>query len=172
MSRETDKSLPDARPLTRLDRWLARLVWSLALLACMVSAGPAYGQSSSGRSPAPIVLPSDKEPPARAVTMPVVRKNDGALYPTQALSEGFFEEVEVPLLITIDPTGAVTQAVLERPVGHGFDEAALAAAQKLEFAPATRDGKPVASRTRFVYRFAPPPAALSGRVVSLVGSRE
>ena len=37
------------------------------------------------------------------------------------------------------------------------------AAQKLEFEPATKDGKPVASRIRFVYRFTPPPGVLAGK---------
>ncbi len=59
----------------------------------------------------------------------------------------------------------MTRAVVETPAGHGFDEAAVAAAQKLEFEPALRDGKPVAAVIRFQYHFAPPLAALSGRVV-------
>jgi TonB family protein len=118
--------------------------------------------------------PPEETPPAQkqpVITPPVLKTNTGALYPEQALSEGFQETVDVPLLLTIDATGAVTQAVVEKPVGHGFDEAAIAAAQKLLFEPAARDGKPVASRTRFVYRFAPPPAILSGRVVTLSGER-
>ena len=105
------------------------------------------------------------------VTLPVVQKNEGVAYPKQALDEGFRSPAEVALKLTIDVAGAVTQAVVETPAGHGFDEAALAAARKLEFSPAMRDGKPVAARIRFVYRFVPPPGALSGRVVTLVGER-
>lgn len=98
--------------------------------------------------------------------MPVVKKNEGAVYPKAALEAGIHETVEVPLLITIDATGVVTAAQVEKPVGHGFDEAAVAAAQRLLFEPAMRDGKPVPARIRFVYRFTPPPAVLSGRVVT------
>jgi TonB family protein len=105
------------------------------------------------------------------VTLPVVQKNEGVAYPKQALDEGFRSPAEVALTLTIDVAGAVTQAVVEKPAGHGFDEAALAAARKLEFSPAMRDGKPVAARIRFVYRFVPPPGALSGRVVTLAGER-
>lgn len=100
-----------------------------------------------------------------------MKRNEGAAYPKQALDEGFHQTVEVPLILTIGPTGAVTRAVVQTPVGHGFDEAALAAVQRLEFQPATRDGVPVAARIRFVYRFTPPPAVLSGRVVTMASER-
>jgi TonB family protein len=96
-----------------------------------------------------------------------VKTNEGTVYPQQALAERLFETIDVPLVLTIDANGSVASAVLDKSVGHGFDEAALAAAQKLVFLPATRDGKPVASRTRFVYRFTPPLAVLSGRVLTL-----
>jgi hypothetical protein len=56
-------------------------------------------------------------------------------------------------------------------VGHGFDDAAEAAAQRLQFQPATRDGRPVAARLRFVYRFTPPPGVLAGRVLTQAGER-
>ena len=40
------------------------------------------------------------------VTLPVVKKNDGAAYPRQALDEGFRAPAEVALTLTIDATGA------------------------------------------------------------------
>jgi TonB family protein len=101
--------------------------------------------------------------------MPVLRKDAGAEFPKQALDEGIRDETQVVLVLDVDATGRVTHAVVEKPVGHGFDEAAVAAAQKLEFEPAKRDGKPVAARIRYQYRFPPPPAVLSGRVVTLAG---
>ena len=134
----------------------------LAALATFATA-PAWGQADDekGRvsNPQAVIVP------------PAVKSNEGAQYPAQALSEGFYEAAEVELVLTIDPGGRVTNAVVDKPAGHGFDEAALAAAQKLAFEPATRDGKPVAARTRFVYRFTPPPAVLSGRVVTLASDR-
>jgi TonB family protein len=139
-------------------RVVARLLAAFAILW----ASPAWGQPPEEKPPAP------QQP---GVTPPVLKTDPGALYPEQALAEGFQETVDVPLILTIDATGTVTNAVVEKPVGHGFDEAAVAAAQKLLFEPALRDGKPVAARTRFVYRFVPPPAILSGRVVTLSGER-
>jgi TonB family protein len=122
--------------------------------------------------PASAQTPEESRPTApkpAVVVPPVLKTNEGAQYPEQALSEGFYATVDVPLVLTIDATGSVTRVEVERPVGHGFDEAALAAAQRLSFDPALRDGKPIASRTRFLYRFTPPPAVLSGQVVTLTG---
>jgi TonB family protein len=101
----------------------------------------------------------------------VVKKNEGVTYPRRALDEGFREPVEVSLILTIDATGVVTRAVVEKPVGHGFDEAAVDAAQHLEFEPATKDGKPIAAKTRFLYRFTPPAAALAGKVLTDASDR-
>jgi len=111
-------------------------------------------------------------PPAPpVVTMPVVKNDRGAAYPKQALDEGVAAPADVQLLLDVDVNGRVTRAVVDTPAGHGFDEAAQAAAQALEFEPATRDGKPVPSRIRYLFRFVPPPATLSGRVVTLAGDR-
>jgi len=110
-------------------------------------------------------------PPPPVVTLPAVKKNDGAAYPKQALDEGIVGIVEVALLLDIDANGVVTRAVVQEPAGHGFDEAAVAAARALEFEPARRDGNPIAARIRFVYRFTPPPGVLAGRVVTLASDR-
>jgi TonB family protein len=142
------------------------LGWSLAPL-------PAYAQMTRPGSAATAAPrdepPPEPPPPAAVVTAPVVKKNEGAVYPKQALDEGVRDVVDVPVILDIDASGAVTRAVVEKPAGHGFDEAAVAAAQTLEFAPATRGGKPIAARIRFTYHLVPPPAALSGRVVTLAG---
>ncbi|MBV9947369.1 MAG: TonB family protein, partial [Myxococcales bacterium] len=138
-----------------------RLLLASGLLAILAAVSPASAQGPAN------------EPPAKpVVTMPVVKTNEGAVYPPQALAEGFHEPAEVALLLTIDPSGAVSDARVETPVGHGFDEAAITAARALAFEPATRDGKPVAAKIRFVYRFAPPPAALAGRVVAPRAQRD
>ena len=124
------------------------------------------------RAAAQAAPPAGDATPPPAVSMPVLKKNEGAAYPRQALDDGVRDPVDVPLVLDIDVAGMVTRAVVDKPVGHGFDEAAVAAAQKLEFYPATRaDGTPLAVRIRFAYRFAPPPAVLSGRVVTLAGER-
>jgi TonB family protein len=145
------------------------------LLLPLAVALSALAPAAAWAQPAPALGGTAVTPPPAAaapvVTMPVVKKNEGVTYPKQALDAGFHDAVEVSLILTIDATGVVTRAVVEKPVGHGFDEVAVEAAQKLEFEPATRDGKPTAARTRFVYRFTPPPAVLAGRVVSALGDR-
>ncbi|MGD0674953.1 MAG: TonB family protein [Polyangiaceae bacterium] len=123
---------------------------------------PAEGQHDS-TSAAPNTSPT--------ITLPVLEKDKGVVYPRQALDEGIAETVKVGLVISIDAKGAVTGAEVEKPAGHGFDEAAVEAALQLVFDPAKRDGVPVASRIRFAYTFSPPAAALSGRVLTLAGDR-
>ncbi len=145
----------------------SRLLLPLAVALSALAPASAWAQSAS--------TPPGAAPPqpasAPVVTMPVVKQNEGVAYPRAALDAGIHDTVEVSLILTIDATGVVTRAMVEKPAGHGFDEAAVEAAQKLTFEPATRDGKPVAAKTRFVYRFTPPAAALAGRVLSDVGER-
>ncbi len=152
----------------------SRLLPPLVAALCALAPAAAWAQQNGPLgAPAPLGTSNDAAPPPAApvITMPVVKKNEGVTYPKQALDEGFRDPAEVSLILTIDATGVVTRAVVEKPVGHGFDDAAVAAAQKLVFDPATRDGKPVAARTRFVYRFTPPPAALAGKVLTAAGER-
>lgn len=148
-------------PAYRAMRLLPRL-----LLAPLVTLVAAFSALTPGVARAQPAAPAASAPD---VTLPVVQKNEGVAYPKQALDEGFRSPAQVALTVTIDAAGAVTEAVVETPAGHGFDEAAIAAAHKLEFTPAMRGGKPVAARIRFVYRFVPPPGVLSGRVVTLAG---
>ncbi len=104
-------------------------------------------------------------PPPATVTPPVLKRDEGAVYPKRALADGIREHVDVVLVLEIDATGLVKRATVDKAVGHGFDEAAVAAASKLVFDPATRNGKPVAVRIRFKYGFDVPAAALVGRLL-------
>jgi TonB family protein len=72
-------------------------------------------------------------------------------YPKDAERQGL--QGEVVLKLTIDTEGNVTESVVEVPGGHGFDEAARAAALHFRFEPAKRDGVAVASRILFRYGF-------------------
>jgi TonB family protein len=136
----------------------------LSLFAAILSLFPATARAQGGSAPPP---PAAEAPKAPVITPPVVKTNEGVTYPRKALDEGYREPARVSLTLTVDATGAVTDAVVDEAAGHGFDEAAVAAARKLVFEPATRDGKPVPARIRFVYRFEPPPGVLAGRVVTL-----
>jgi hypothetical protein len=60
---------------------------------------------------------------------------------------------------------------VDKPVGHGFDEAAVEAARKLVFKPAMRGDKPIPVKIKFKYHFEPPRAAVGGRVLSDKGER-
>lgn len=105
------------------------------------------------------------------ITPPSLATDSPATYPRRALDEGVRGTETVKLTLTVDAHGHVVDAAVDTPVGHGFDEAALAAARGLTFVPATKDGRPMASRFKYVYTFAPPPGRLDGRVLSQRGDR-
>jgi hypothetical protein len=105
---------------------------------------------------------------SQEVAPPRLTRDSPAVYPEAALDAHFHEAVTVILVLEVDVTGGVVRARPEAVAGHGFDEAALAAAKKLHFAPAMRGDKPVAARIRFRYDFRPPPPRLSGRAASRV----
>lgn len=50
----------------------------------------------------------------------------------------------VVLALTVDETGSPRDIRVLRPLGYGLDEKAIEAVQHWKFAPATKDGKPVA----------------------------
>jgi TonB family protein len=160
-------------------RWLFRSFVRLgALLAVLAVAAPAFAQTAPPTPPNALDqaagrMPSPEASAAAApvITMPVPKKNEGAAYPKQALDEGYAEPAEVSVTVTVSTTGAVTDAVVDNPIGHGFDEAAVAAARAMEFDPATRNGKPVAARTRIAFKFVPPLAVLEGHVLRDVADR-
>jgi TonB family protein len=72
------------------------------------------------------------------------------VYPPEAAKAGL--EATVSLQLDIDRQGHVKNAAVIEPAGHGFDEAAIEAAKKLEFEPARKaDGTPIP--VRFLYRY-------------------
>jgi TonB family protein len=134
------------------------------------------GAVPGGTSGAVATPPAEAEPPAKpVVTEPTIEHFENAVYPPEAEKAGI--QGQVILRLTIDATGAVTGAEVMEPAGHGFDEAAQAAALKFRFKPATRNGKPVAARIPFRYKFtlreakpaeAPPPPPTTGILHGLV----
>jgi TonB family protein len=83
--------------------------------------------------------------------MPRQTKYVDPIYPEEAKAQGL--QATVILHLDIDKTGKVTKAVVAEPAGHGFDEAAQAAAMQFEFEPATRDGVPVPVRIPYRLSF-------------------
>jgi protein TonB len=65
-------------------------------------------------------------------------------YPAQARAEGV--EGTVDLELVVDAAGSLERARVVRGVGHGLDDAALAAVRAFRFTPATKGGHPVRAR--------------------------
>ena len=86
-----------------------------------------------------------------APTPPTVATYVHAEYPSAARDAG--REASVDLEIVVGEDGLVRDVRVVTPVGDGFDEAAIAAVQQFVFTPATKDGKPVAARIQYRYRF-------------------
>lgn len=61
---------------------------------------------------------------------------------------------DVVLLLTIDASGAVSAAEVQSGLGSPYDEAALDAARRFVFRPATQGGQPIAVVVPFTYSFA------------------
>ncbi|RKH13407.1 TonB family protein [Corallococcus sp. CA053C] len=159
--------------------------------ASLLLATPALAQApQTGAPPAQAAPPSQAEgtPPAQA--QPVMTKPPElvqpveAQYPPDALAQGLTASVR--LIITIAADGTVADVLPTEPVGHGFDEAALAAVRQFRFSPAEVDGVPAPVQVEYVYHFtlnappeeapgqeqvqAAPKATLTGQLISR-GSR-
>jgi TonB family protein len=136
-------------------------VWLVALagfaFALAVSTRSSLAQEGARRDeqPAP--------PPHKPVltSPPQLVEAAAPEYPAAAAAAGL--EAVVKVRLTLDATGAVTDAVVLEPVGNGFDEAALAAARQYRFKPAEWDGVPgaitVETAIRFVLQKVEEPAA-------------
>ena len=82
---------------------------------------------------------------------PRFRKRKEPKYPELARQAG--KEGVVILEATIGTDGIATEIKVVEELGHGFDEAAVAALKDSRFVPAKKDKKDVAIRIRIPYRF-------------------
>ena len=98
------------------------------------------------------------EPPAPAPRLqpPIVVEENRPAYPAEALATRPTGEVSVTA--TVSPAGDVSGVELAQGIAPALDRAALDAATRWRFRPATRDGVPVASRVQLLFHFEPPPA--------------
>jgi TonB family protein len=112
---------------------------ALAVMLALASvASVAHAQQSGGaREEKP---PPAKPKPPELTRPPQLVEGAAPVYPPDALAAGLTADVTVR--IHIDATGAPTKVDVVAPAGHGFDEAAVAAAMKYRFSPAEFDGKP------------------------------
>ncbi len=95
--------------------------------------------------------PPEDAPKKPVVVPPKLLRFVSAPYPPEAQKAG--TQGDVVLELSIDATGKVTRAEVAEPAGHGFDDAAKAAALEFVFEPATRDGKPIAAKILYKYSF-------------------
>lgn len=94
--------------------------------------------------------------PGPAVEPPAVIHHHEAIYPPADLTAR--THAAVVLLVSIDVEGHVTGVDVAQSGGKSFDDAAITAMRLWTFTPAKREGKPVASRIRVPFHFAPPDA--------------
>jgi TonB family protein len=92
--------------------------------------------------------------PPPEVKAPVVITHVDPEYPPSALATR--KHADVLVTVTVDIDGHVSKAEIAESGGADIDEAALVAAHQWIFSPGTRDGKPVATRIRLRFHFAPP----------------
>jgi len=88
---------------------------------------------------------------ASALVAPRLKTYADPVYPKDQLEKGV--KSVVVLELSVDATGAVTKATVTESGGADFDAAALEAAPRLVFDPATRDGKPIPAKIPFRYTF-------------------
>jgi iron complex outermembrane receptor protein len=91
------------------------------------------------------------------VIPPVVLTHVDAQYPPSALRDR--KHADVTVAVTVDIDGHVSKVDVLESGGKDLDEAAVVAARQWTFTPALRGGKPVASRIRVPFHFAPPAPA-------------
>jgi TonB family protein len=131
------------RPYTALLSCLA-LTAAFAPVASAQAQAPEQGAAEQGAdTPTPA--------PGTGVVPPRLLQFVEADYPAEAQAAGMTADVVLRLRIEAD--GSVSEAEVMSPAGHGFDEAAVAAARRFVFAPALNNGQPVAVRIPFKYSF-------------------
>lgn len=130
--------------------WTRRAAWALFLLGTRSLAQPQDPDASSIE--APVVTPpaAKPAPPPPEIVPPRAEVTEAPYYP-----EGARGDAVVVIELTVRRDGGVEKLAVvsgEEP----FAAAALEAAAKFRFTPATRDGAPVAVRIRWELRFHEP----------------
>jgi TonB family protein len=132
---------------------------SAALMVALMGSSAFAQDPIPNPAPPPAPPAPGATPPAAPdeVTPPVLKKQEQAAYPKEALDAKL--EGTVGLELTVDEDGRVEDARVTRSASHGFDEAALTAARKFTFEPARKNGRALRSAVQFNYEFHLPPEA-------------
>ena len=125
-----------------------------ALAASMLVATSAFAQAPEPPTHAPETKPAAAGPDE--VSPPVVVTHVDALYPPSARRGR--NPGDVVLALTVDVDGHVSKVDVFESGGADLDEAAVIAARQWTFVPAKKGAKPVASRIKVPFHFAPPAA--------------
>jgi TonB family protein len=127
--------------------WNRRVAWVLVLLGPAAQAQPADPDVSSIEAPVETAPVTKPVPPPSPIVPPRAQVTEGPIYP-----EGARGDATVVIELTVRRDGGVEK--LEVVSGaEPFAAAALSAAAKFRFEPATRAGEPVAARIRVELRF-------------------
>lgn len=127
----------------------------IAVAAAPAGGGEAAAPKSSGDAPK-TAAPKPKEPAADDCAEAEVKpKPLGAVQPayTDAARAANIEG-KVRVRLRIDASGNVVDATIAGGLGYGLDEAAIAAAKRMKFTPASRCGRAVESSFMISMRFA------------------
>lgn len=123
----------------------------LAVSAARAEAAPASSVQVSKKvlaAPAPAPADACSEPPIKPKVIAIAQP----AYTQDAREANVAGKVRVEL--TVDATGKVASARVLEGLGHGLDEAALAAARAATFEPGTRCGKAASATFVVAMRFA------------------
>jgi TonB family protein len=113
--------------------------WRCAAVFVLAWAGPALAHEP------------EEKPATAGLTAPQLLERVEPIYPEAARNAGIGGIVGLEIEVQADGTvGAVKVA---HAAGFGLDEAAVAAAKKLKFKPATKNGQPIAATVLFDQRF-------------------
>jgi TonB family protein len=115
-----------------------------------VAAAPQRPVVATGRvqtanfDPAPVAKPMKAPAQVKAAMLPVsIQEKPTPVYTAEARK--LHVEGEVLLQVMFTSTGQVRVLRVLRSLGHGLDESAMRAAEKIRFSPAQQEGRPVDS---------------------------
>jgi TonB family protein len=132
--------------------WIGWLAWGVVNSAgAQTPSEPSAPGTASTIPDGAAAPPGTNAPSGPVVTPPQLQRFVDAPYPPEAKAAGITGDVILNLVVGAD--GSVKSVAVVRGAGHGFDEAAVAAAEQFVFSPALRDGVPVATRIPYKYSF-------------------
>jgi protein TonB len=88
---------------------------------------------------------------SRLATPARLLRSVSPMYPPEARAQGLEGQVVLEIVVAADGTVASARAV--QRLGLGLDDAAIEAVKRFLFAPATREGRPVPIRMRWLMEF-------------------